>query len=72
MGDSKVDYENVMGKHGLSNMIENGELFADLCSKNDLVIGGTLFPHKNIHKATWLLPDSNTQNQIDHIAISKK
>ena len=33
---------------------------------------GTLFPHKNIHKVTWISPDRNTQNQIDPIAVSKK
>lgn len=25
----------------------------DFCEQNDLVIGGTLFQHKTIHKLTW-------------------
>ena len=53
-------------------MHENGELLADLCATNSLVIGGTLFPHKNCHKATWMSPAGNAQNQIDHIVISKR
>ena len=57
-------------------MNENGELLADLCATctNSLVIGGTLslFPHKNCHKATWVSPAGNAQNQIDHIVISKR
>ena len=33
-------------------MNENGELFADVCDMNQLVIGGSVFPHKRIHKVT--------------------
>ena len=61
-----------MGRNGVGNMNENGELFADLCAFNDLVIGGTVFPHKTIHKTTWTSPDGNTENQIDHFTVSRK
>jgi len=43
-----------------------------LCEENDFVIGGTLFPHKTIHKLTWTSPDRNTRSQIDHIMIYGK
>jgi len=36
------------------------------------MIGGSLFLHKDIHKATWVAPNHHTFNQIDHMAISKK
>nr|KAG5691347.1 hypothetical protein BaRGS_033396 [Batillaria attramentaria] len=42
------------------------------CALNQLVIGGSIFPHKRIHKATWRSPDHVTENQIDHICISRK
>lgn len=53
-------------------MNENGERFADLCSFNQFAIGGSILPHKRIHKATWRSPDHVTENQIDHICINKK
>ncbi|VDP39405.1 unnamed protein product [Schistosoma margrebowiei] len=50
---------------------EARERFANLCAFNKLVIGGTIFPHTRIHKATWISPDHTTENQIDHICINK-
>ena len=72
VGSDNISYEEVMGKQGLGVMNDNGERFADFCSLNDLVIGGTIFPHKDIHKATWVSPDGGTENQTDHICISRK
>ena len=53
-------------------MTENGEMFANMCSLNSLIIGGSIFPHKRIHKVTWISPDGRTENQIDHFCISLK
>ena len=39
---------------------------------NELVITETLFPHKNIHKATWVSPNRITSNQIAHILINEQ
>jgi hypothetical protein len=38
----------------------------DFCARHDLVIGGTIFPHKDCHKVTWVSPDNKTENQIEH------
>nr|KAG5698059.1 hypothetical protein BaRGS_016707 [Batillaria attramentaria] len=72
IGSDNRGYEDTMGTHGLGQMNENGERFADFCALNQLVIGGSIFPHKRIHKATWRSPDHVTENQIDHICISRK
>ena len=61
-----------MGTHGNGEMNQNGTMFADLCSFNIFIIGGSVLPHRRIHKATWASPDHRTENQIDHIGISQK
>jgi hypothetical protein len=41
--------EKVMGNQGLGVMNKNGERLVNLCEGYSLVIGGTLFKHKEIH-----------------------
>ena len=72
VGSDNQFRERTMGKHGLGRMTDNGERLVNLCEENDLVIGGTLFTHKDIHKLTWTSPDGRTQSQIDHIIINGK
>lgn len=48
----------------------NGYL-SDFREENELVIDGTLFKHKEIHRYTWESPDGVTKNQIDHIAVNR-
>ncbi|VDP08790.1 unnamed protein product, partial [Schistosoma margrebowiei] len=57
VGIDNTGYEDIMGQHGLDERNENEERFANLCVFNKLVIGGTIFQHKRIHKATWISPD---------------
>ena len=71
IGSDNQGYENVMGVHGLGVMNDNGERFVNACAANNIVIGGSVFPHKRLHKATWVSPDQVTENQIDHIGINK-
>jgi len=72
IGDDNQGVKHVMGRNGLGNRNENGEIFIDLCANYEMIIGGSLFPHKDIQPATWVAPNHRTSNQIDHIAISKK
>ena len=72
IGSDSSGYEEVMGRQGLGKMNENGEMLADFCAFNNMSIGGSVFPHRRIHKATWVSPDHRTENQIDHICIGRK
>ena len=70
VGMDNTGYDRTMGKHGCGTMNENGERLVEICSTNDFVIGGTLFPHKDIHKLTWQSPNGRDKNQIDHLMIN--
>ena len=71
LGIDNTNSDHAMGTHGTGEQNENGDLFTEFCSFNDLIIGGTLFPHKTIHKTKCISPDSKTENQIDHITIGR-
>jgi len=48
---------------------ENGKRLIHLAASRNMVIGTTLFPHKDIHKITWRSPDVHHFSQIDHLLI---
>ena len=72
--NAKIGSDNSvsMSRQGLGKMNENGEMLADFCAFNNMIIGGSVFPHRRIHKATWVSPDHRAENQIDHICIGRK
>ena len=72
VGSDNEGKEGTMGREGLGDGNNNGERLSTFCQENNLVIGGTLFMHKNIHKVTWNSPDGQTKNQIDHVIINKR
>ena len=72
VGYDRESYETVIGINGMGQRNDNGKRLCDICDMNELVITGTLFPHKDIHKATWISPDRKTKNQIDHTLINKR
>ena len=61
------------GRNGLHEECNgNGYKLVQFAAATDMIIGGTIFTHKNIHKVTWRSPDGVTMNQIDHILIQRK
>ena len=72
VGWNNASIERIMGKEDLGDVNENGKELVDMCALNGLRIGGTLFLHKRVHKATLRSPDGVTENQIDHILISQR
>ena len=50
-----TDRESVLGKErGLRSTINNGEKLVEICLENNLIIGTSLFQHKDIHKILWI------------------
>ncbi|XP_043063167.1 uncharacterized protein LOC122319632 [Drosophila yakuba] len=72
IGPNNTGLRSVMGQHGTGTRNDNGERLVELCRLFQLLIGATIFPHKNVHKYSWTSPSAITRNQIDHICISRK
>jgi hypothetical protein len=53
--------------HEVSN--GNGMRLIDFAVNRNMVISSVRFPHKDIHKETWITPNGHTKNQIDHVLI---
>uniref|UniRef100_A0A8D9ELZ3 Craniofacial development protein 2 n=1 Tax=Cacopsylla melanoneura TaxID=428564 RepID=A0A8D9ELZ3_9HEMI len=56
--------------HSVSN--DNGSRLLSFSNSANMCVTGTIFHHKNIHKHTWVSPDGQTRNQIDHILIDQR
>ena len=72
VGEDNEGYENIIGSHGVGERNDNGERLVDFCGLNNLVVTGTIFPHKLIHKQTWTPPGGKTKNQIDDVLVSRQ
>ena len=76
--DQKGIYQREMGRNGLKICTksqvcpDNGNRLIEMWTKHSLVIGGTKFPHKDIHKFTWTAPDKNFRTQIYHVLVNTK
>jgi hypothetical protein len=79
LGDlnAKVGRENIFkptigneSLHEISN--ENGFRTVNFDTSKNLVVKSTMFINRTIHKYTWISPEGNTHNQIDHVSIDKR
>ena len=57
VGQDNTTSERGIGKNGCGVINENGQRLVDFCLNNNCVIGGAVFPHKDVHKLTWKSPD---------------
>ena len=66
--EKKKTFHLVLGRYFLYDISnENGELAANYAISNDMFLVSTNFQHKKIHIGTWISPDHQTVNQIDHV-----
>jgi hypothetical protein len=56
--------------HKISN--DSGVRVVNFTTSKNLTVEGTVFPHRSIHKYTWMSPDGKPHNQIDHILIDRQ
>ena len=63
IGSDNSGYEEVMGRQGLGKINENGEMLADFCAFNNMIIGGSMFPHHRRGRCSLRPPSSAGQNE---------
>jgi len=54
---------------GVVDTNDNGNKLITFATARNMRISSTMFPHKNIHKQTWIYPCGKVRNQIDHVLI---
>lgn len=54
--------EEIVGRQGLGTMNSIGKRFVELFGNQSLVVGVTLFGHKDSHKVTFVSSHMVTQN----------
>ena len=62
----------VTGKFGHGVQNEAGQRLIEFCQENALVIAKTLHQQHKKRLYTWISPDGQHQNQIDHILCSQR
>ena len=66
-------YYPTIGKQSLHEKTnDNGYRLIQFATLNNMMIGSTMFQHRNIHKPTWTAPDRLFESQIDHMVIDAR
>ena len=60
----------MIGKHGISDLNENGRYLLQLCCSNGLRIMNAFFRHGEVDKYTWYQPSMNQKLLIDFCIVS--
>ena len=50
IGNDESYCPQTLGRHGMGVRKENGTMLINFAMANDLVIGGSIFPHRDVHK----------------------
>lgn len=65
----KRDRDMVVGRYGEEVINDNGERLIDLCTQNGLKILNGFYPHKSVHKFTWIQETRGLKSIIDYAIL---
>lgn len=76
MGDfnakvGSIENESV-GKYGIGELNDRGELLQEFCAANNLMIMNTYYQHSFNQKWTWEHPDGVHKNMIDFVIVPRR
>ena len=69
------NYEKVIGKYGLGERNERGEMLSSFCKKNKFVVTNTWFQQEKRRRYTWKRPGESGDTgrfQIDYILVRQR
>jgi hypothetical protein len=79
LGDlnAKVGREDIfkvtIAEESFHDVINNNWVsIVNFATSENVIVKSIMFPHRNIHKSTWISPDRKTDNQIHHVLIDKR
>ena len=71
VGTDTNTWKGVIGKQGVTKLIENGKYLLQLCCySNGLCIMNTFSQHREVHKYTWCQPIMYQKSLIDFCIVS--
>jgi hypothetical protein len=65
----------IVGRYGEEVVIENGESFLELCRGSEMIIMNGWFPHKKVHKMTFvqrMVTQRDRESILDYFCVSKE
>ncbi|KAL4091582.1 hypothetical protein QTP88_026249 [Uroleucon formosanum] len=66
-------FKPTIGEHSLHEISnDNGSILISFAMSKNMTISSSRFPHKEIHKQTWISPDEHTKNQIDYVVVDEQ
>ena len=72
-GSDKENEHLCIGSFGFGEENDNTEKLLSLCEANKLLIGGTWFRHRLVHRYTFNPPDKNCRKKmLDHVLLSSR
>ena len=71
MGNDPDAWEDVIGRHGIGRMNENGQRLLEFCANHSLCLPGSYFAGSLRSKVTWMHPRSKHWHQLDHIIVRR-
>ena len=72
VGGEQDPLQEIVGKHGLGERNDRGDMWVDKCATHEQVIMNTWFQHHQRHLYTWNSPGDGVRNQIDYITMNKR